>query len=251
MLKLKNLDYENYGLFVHFAISKIFSEFEQKSSEILKDSRNNHGTPKISLICVSEASSSDMFGIVTSDNGTVVEFSKEVTLQNKKTNIGSYCIAKRYLTYLHFYSKSIINNVMDFVLSEEDICSRHLKFFRNSEEISYEDILSDIESVSVYYGRYRIETVPDLVRYFEKCQPLLAYYIPEKNYDYIHIFDFLKGGYSRKEGVYELIEDRQYDEVLAIYQPEINGFFPRLKTRQQLNREVANLIIDAIFPLIF
>lgn len=247
MLKLRNLNYENYGSFIYDFFQSVKEMYSDRN---LEDHYDYNKTPKISLIAVSEASSKDMFGVVTSDYGNIVQFSKEVLNKGGDSVINTYCIPKRMLKYIHFYSKTIISTLHEFFERESLLSADNFSFYRNSEQISYDEMLVS-DFYTAYYDKIRINTLEDLLIFFPKCQPLFAYYIPEESYNFIHVFAVSRKNYEVKKEAFEMIDTQAYDQVVKIYTSEILNFDPKMKTMQKLNQEISVIIISGIFPSIF
>lgn len=249
MLKLKNLDYREYNEFVYEFFTRSSSQIDEDSKAFINP-EGRYFVPRISLLAVSEASSSDMFCVVISDKGNIVQMCKESTLKKGTTIVGSYCILKKYLKYIHFSSNTVISTLRQFIEKEIVLCETYLRFYDGDYELTIDEALSS-DNFEVFFKGNRIETLEDLIIYFPNVQPLLIYYIPEEYYDFIHIYGFSKKVYSTKEDIYDLIIEKNYSEIVRLYNKEITQIITESKNMQDFNREIASIIINGIFPAIF
>ena len=243
MIELQNVNYEDYSEFIYRMHEKCSSYKNFPHDE-------RYGTPFLSFLIVGNGSSKDMYCIVTSDNGSIIQMCKDVKLNKNKRVRKVYCIANKYVNFIHFNSGKIVNSLEEFAKVERSFMINNCDFYLGDEKVDYETMLDD-DQVDIEYKGKILKGLRHFIRICPKIQSMLAYYIPPENYNFIHIFaNVSKTGIVDDDDGYDavkLINKGKFSEAVSIFDDSLRKIAEREKFKQHLNNEVGNLIICRLF----
>ena len=159
-------------------VDKITTKLLKKLSTS-EDEDDKYVRRSLPFIFVEDASLNDMIGVIVTDSSEVVCFCKEVNQSSGKKQIRcAYSVSKKFLHFVHYETKTIIqNSISELSELEPKLVSEVCNFYLNDEEVE----LNTITNFDVITIKIDGVTIPNKISSIllesDSFKNILGYYI--------------------------------------------------------------------------
>lgn len=225
--------------------------------------KENYVVRNLPLIFLENGEEDDMIGVVISDNSKIIMFCKEVLQKTTTKKIrGIYTVPKRLIQYIHYPSGNIISDsISELYNLDPEIVSGMCSFFNKDDE----EII-DPPSINRLTIKIRDAIIQDKISVFlEFCDyltPTIGYYTPKEAYSNIRLCLTDKKSYTFDKKILEYSDDlndknSSSSKISKLLYNDKRKYISELnsvkssKTSQTCCIEIAKIIIECLFPILF